>query len=80
MDNALAPPKHANAVDAFASDLARLDSENAHAVTEAARELIQAAWLRQEIEKGRKSGDPLDGDEVFAELLTEAEADIGRTS
>ena len=73
----VANPKHADAVDAFAADLARLDAENAYAVTEAARELIHAAWLRQEVEKGRKSGAPLDGEQAFADLLAEADADLG---
>ena len=38
--------------------------------------MVRAAWLRQEIQKGRDSGKPLDGEQMFDELLVEAEADI----
>lgn len=64
------------AIEAFASDLAKLDSATAHAIAAEAREMVRAAWLRQEIQKGRDSGKPLDGEQMFDELLVEAEADI----
>ncbi len=38
--------------------------------------MLKKAWLRQEIQKGRESGTPLDEDEVFEQLLAEADADI----
>ena len=64
------------AVEAFADDLARLDSAHAHAVVAEAQEMVRLALLRQLIEEGRNSGPPLDGEEVMAELLAEADADI----
>ena len=67
---------YSHAIDAFARDLARLDSASAHAVIEEARELARAQWLRLQIRTGDESGEPLDGPTVMAELLAEADADI----
>ena len=67
---------YSEAVQAFADDLALLDSALAHAVAAQAQEMVRLAFLRQEIEKARNSGPSLDGEQVFAELLAEADADI----
>jgi hypothetical protein len=64
------------AIDAFARDLARLDSASAHAVIEEAREMARSQWLRMQIRLGEESGEPVDGETAMAELLSEAEADI----
>lgn len=71
---------HSSAVQAYADALAKLDSATAHAVTNEAREMIENAWLRQEIQRGRDSGTPLSEDEVFDSLLAEADADIEAAS
>ena len=65
-----------DAIDAFARDLARLDSAAAHAVIAEAREMARAEWLRMQIRLGEESGEPLDGPTAMAELLAEADADI----
>ena len=75
MQNAEPHPSR-EAVEAFATELARLDIATAHAVAAEARELIRAAWLRQQLQNARESGEPLDGDQVFDALLAEADADI----
>ena len=69
---------YSEAIEAFADALAKLDGATAYAVAAQARELARAALLRQEIQKGRASGEPINEDEVFGQLLAEAEADIER--
>lgn len=69
-------PFYRHTVEALAQDLARLDHDRACAVLAEVREMVRAAWLRQELDKGRASGEPLDGQGVFADLLAEADADI----
>lgn len=65
------------AIEAFARDLAQLDSATAHAVIEEAREIARSQRLRQQIRLGEESGEPVDGPAAMAELLAEANADIG---
>lgn len=67
---------HHEAVASFAAELAKLEEATALVVAAEATALARTAWLRQEIDKGRSSGPALDEDEVFEQLLAEADADI----
>lgn len=75
MDNANNQHPYREAIDAFAAELARLESATAHAVAAEALKLAHAAWLRQEIDRGRQSGAALEEAEVFDRLLAESDED-----